>query len=156
MYWKLPPNIKIYEALGAVADGRIEMVNDTEAKVYSSSRNKFYSVTYDPKTQAIMANDNGSYWQGYLGYPSIAFLMQTGAIRFDTKYAEALKDIAWKDINTKFKNDFDKTVEYIHELLGGQGFSVEDFLEEVGNIQKQIEILNLSLLGKKTKPPVGY
>ena len=156
MHWKLPPNIKIYEALGAVADGRIEMVSDTEAKVYSSSRGKFYTVTYDPKTQAIMANDNGSYWQGYLGYTSIALLMQIGVIIFERKYAEALKDIAWKDINTKFKNDFDKTVEYIHELLREQNFSVEEFLEEVENIQKQIKVLNLSLLGKKKKPPSGY
>jgi len=156
MYWKLPPDIKIYEALGAVADGRIEMVNDTEAKVYSSSRGKFYTVTYDPKTRAIMANDNGSYWQGYLGYPSIAFLMQIRVIAFERKYAEALKDIAWKDVNTKFKNDFDKTVEYIHELLREKKLSVEEFLNEVVNIRKRIEKLNLSLLGKKIKPPAGY
>ena len=28
MHWKLPPNIKIYEALGAVAGGWIELVNE--------------------------------------------------------------------------------------------------------------------------------
>ncbi|MFZ1075166.1 MAG: hypothetical protein WAN50_02225 [Minisyncoccia bacterium] len=36
MKWKKPPVIKIYEALGAVADGRIE-VDGNAAKVYSSS-----------------------------------------------------------------------------------------------------------------------
>ena len=156
MYWKLPPNIKIYEALGAVADGRIEMVGEHEVRVYSSSRGKFYTVTYGPERQAIMANDNGSYWQGYLGYPSIAYLMQIGVIRYDARYAEAVKDIAWKDINTQFKNDFDKTAEYIHALLEQKGIAVSEFLQEVGNIQQQIEHLHLALLGKRTKPPVGY
>jgi hypothetical protein len=94
MKWKLPPRIKIYEALGCIADGRME-VEGNMAKVYSSSRGKFYTVTYDPERQAIMANDNGSYWQGYLGYPSIAFLMHVGAIRFDHAYAEALEGVAW-------------------------------------------------------------
>ena len=36
MYWKLPPDIKICEVLGAVADGRIELVDENEAYVYSS------------------------------------------------------------------------------------------------------------------------
>lgn len=62
MKWKHPPITKIYEALGSVADERIELVGSS-AKVYSSSRNKFYVVSYEPG--AIMANDNGSYWQGY-------------------------------------------------------------------------------------------
>lgn len=155
MKWKLPPDIKIYEALGAVADGRIEM-DGNEAKVYSSSKNKFYTVSYDTKSKAIMANDNGSYWQGYLGYPSIAFLMRKEIIRFDSVYAEALKGIAWKDINTRFKNDFGKTTEYIHGILQTKGISIESFLKEVSGIQAQIEALNLSLLGKRTKPPAGY
>ena len=155
MKWKLPPDIKIYEALGVVADERVE-VDENKAKVYSSSGNKFYTVTYDAEHRSIMANDNGSYWQGYLGYPSIAFLMMTGAIRFDDVYAEALKGIAWKDINTKFKNDFDKTAVHIHSLLREREVSVGDFLKEVDDIQTQIEMLDLSFLGKKIKPPIGY
>lgn len=155
MEWKLPPKIKVYEALGCIADGRMEVEGNT-AKVYSSSRGKFYTVTYDPKARAIMANDNGSYWQGYLGYPAIAFLMHISEIEFDWTYAEALRGIAWKDINTKFKNDFDKTTEHIHEILKERGVSVEMFLEEVDGIMKRTEELDLSLLGKKTKPPSGY
>jgi hypothetical protein len=37
MKWRHPPLIKIYEALGAIADGRVE-VNGMTAKVYSSTR----------------------------------------------------------------------------------------------------------------------
>lgn len=154
MKWKLPPKIKIYEALGCIADGRMSIEGNT-AKVYSSSGNKFYTVVYDPDKNAIMANDNGSYWRGYLGYPAIAFLMQSGVISFDAVFAEALKGIHWKNVNIKFKNDFDKTVEYVHELLESKGVSLADFLKEVDRIFNQIEKLNLSLLGPKVFPPSG-
>ena len=105
MKWGSPPDIKIYEALGAVADGRVEM-NGTTAKVNSSSGGKFYDVEYDPSAGAIMTNDNGSYWKGYLGYPAIAFLMLSGTLPYDSGMGELVKGIAWKDVNTKFKNDF--------------------------------------------------
>src|SRR3990167_10799320 len=100
MKWKLPKTIKVYEALGALADGRVEATGDT-GKVYSSSRKKFYDVSYDPINQAIMSNDNASYWQGYLGYPAIAYLMKIGQLPFNQKFADGLKGIAWKDINSK-------------------------------------------------------
>ncbi|MFA5962108.1 MAG: hypothetical protein WC848_05485 [Parcubacteria group bacterium] len=155
MKWKLPPKIKIYEALGSLGDGRIEISGNT-GKVYSSSGQKFYAVVFDPEQKSIMANDNGSYWQGYLGYPSIAFLMKTGIIKFNSVYSEALKGIAWKDINTEFENDFGKTADYVHEMLKERGIASSDFLEEVDSIYGQIEKLDLALLGSKTKPPQGY
>ena len=155
MKWKLPPKIKIYEALGTLAGGRIEMVGDA-AKVYSSSGNKFYTVTFDPSTSSIMANDNGSFWQGYLGYPAIAYLMQMGVITYNEKYSEALKGIAWKDVSAKFKNDFDKTINYVHELLNERGVDLREFESEIENIFEQIKKLDLSFLSLKTKPPKGY
>jgi len=155
MKWKLPPKIKIYEALGAIGDDRIHVTGNT-ARVYSSSGNKFYTVTYDPEKQAIMANDNGSYWQGDLGYPAIAYLIKTGRITHDPQYAEALKSIQWKDINTKFKNDFEKTAAYINEVLAKKGIDRTEFQREIMAISQQIEILDLSFLGKKKRPPSGY
>ena len=104
-FWKQPPFIKVYEALGAIADDRIK-IDGNSAKVYSSSGNKFYTVSYDPAGSSIMCNDNGSYWAGYLGYPAIAYLLKIGVIPFDLSLANLLKDIAWKDINQDFKNDF--------------------------------------------------
>lgn len=155
MKWKLPPKIKIYEALGCIGDGRIE-IKENEAKVYSSSGNKFYIVKYDPGKNEIMANDNGSYWQGYLGYPAIAFLMKAKIIKFNSEYAKSLKGIAWKDINTKFKNNFEKTIEYIHSTLNNEGIIVDDFLNEINIVYQRIEKLELSTYGEKIKPPIGY
>jgi len=154
MKWKLPPKIKIYEALGCIADKRIE-IKENEAKVFSSSQGKFYSIKYDGKN-AIMCNDNGSYWIGYLGYPAIAFLMIKGKIKYNLQFAEALKDIKWKDVNVKFKNDYEKTMVYILEKVKEKGFNISELKTEVDNIFEQIKVLNLELLGNKIRPPSGY
>lgn len=92
MRWKNPPIIKIYEALGCIADDRLE-INGTKGKVYSSSRKKFYSIRYDSETNSIMCNDNGSYYIGYLGYPAIAYLMKIGELDFSKEYSNSLKGI---------------------------------------------------------------
>lgn len=153
MKWKYPPIIKIYEALGSIADNRL-YVSENTAKVYSSSGNKFYEVTYDPEKNAIMANDNGSYWKGYLGYPAIAFLFKIGLLDFRPDMARLLKGIKWKDINQKFKNDFDKTLGLIEDSLD-QNYK-EALSAYVNEVDKQIRELDLNLLGAKTMPPEGY
>lgn len=143
----------MYEALGSVADDRVKIFGNS-AKVFSSSGNKFYDVIYNPDTQSIMTNDNGSYWKGYLGYPAIAFLMKTGVVSYDKNVAGLLKSIAWKDINQKFKNDFDKTLEYI--LSSKSDKEKRDLNNLVTKIDTEIKDLKLNYLGKKTLPPSGY
>lgn len=153
--WKIPPRIKVLEALGAIGDERIQ-INGNEAKVYSSSRNKFYSVEYDKKTNTISSNDNGSYWKGYLGYPAIAYLMKIGELPVNLQFCEQLKDIKWKDINQKFKNDFEKTEKTIMDLLKKRGENVEElenFIEEI--LEKLIE-LSLQKPKNIPKPPEGH
>ena len=153
--WKQPPVIKVYEALGCIADGRIEVDGNT-AKVYSSSGNKFYTVTYDPTTNSVMCNDNGSYWQGYLGYPAISFLLATGVIPYSPSSASPLKNIMWKDINQSFKNDFVKTEKYCQDLVLERDGDLTALLADIAQIHKRLLDQPLSLLGTKTKPPSGY
>jgi hypothetical protein len=154
-YWKFPPKIKIYEAIGALADKRLKVENG-ENRLYSSSGNKFYIIKYDENENSIMVNDNGSYWKGYLGYPAIAFLINIGQIKFNQKFLKALGNIKWKDINTEFKNDFEKTIQYCHHLIEERGFNLNNFLVEIDNIEKQVKKLKLKKLGKKIFPPKGY
>lgn len=153
MKWKLPPKIKIYEAIGAVADNRIE-INCDLAKVYSSSGNKFYDVVYDSNKNQIMTNDNGSYWKGYLGYPAIAFLMKNKVLSYSREAGDLLKGVKWKDINQKFKNDFDKTLNYI--LINKSESEVVLLKEFVEKVESEIKKLNIGMLGKKILPPDGY
>lgn len=151
--WKHPPLIKIYEALGAVADGRIEVTGD-QAKIYSSSGNKFYTVRYDPTTKSIMANDNGSFWKGYLGYPAIAFLMKIRVLPYEEEVGVLLKDINWKDINQHYKNDFDKTLGFI---LSSKSEAEKEVLNHFAlRVDANIRTLHLNMLGAKVTPPEGY
>ena len=103
-----------------------------------------------------MANDNGSFWVGYLGYPAIAYLMSIGKIPFDKEFAEALRDVAWKNINTKNKNDFAKTALEIDGVMQQQGVDIKKFHDFLDETIEAIEKLGLSLLGTKQKPPKGY
>ncbi len=151
--WKHPPVIKIYEALGSVADDRVK-IDGNKAQVGSSSGNKFYTVTYDPETQSIMQNDNGSFWKGYLGYPAIALLMKKGVLPYEEGTANLLQGIKWKDLNQRFKNDFDKTLEFI---LDSKTEPEKEVLKRiVSQIDAKIKELNLNLLGEKIRPPEGY
>lgn len=157
-----PPLIKIYEALWAIADERIEIDQQKNednlvcAKIYSSSRKKHYDVTYSEQKNAIMANDNWSYWKGYLWYPALALLFLKWKLALDVEYAESLKDIKRKDINTKNKNDFDKTMIEIDMGLQKNGINIVAFKEYFSRILDEIQNLNLEILGEKLLPPEGY
>ena len=155
MKWAVPPAIKVYEALGCLADQRIEIEGDS-AKISSSSKGKYYTVTYDETSNAIMVNDNGSYWKGYLGYPGIAFLMKKGKLSFIPSFSEALEGIAWKDLNVKYKNDFTQTLQEVHNLLLLKGVDLSSFMSYIQKVLAEIEALSLSYLGKKQLPPEGY
>ncbi|MBI3957097.1 MAG: hypothetical protein HY340_03870 [Candidatus Kerfeldbacteria bacterium] len=155
MKWKHPPSIKIYEALGCIADGRIDVDGNT-ATVRSSSGGKTYTITYDDKKNAIIANDNGSFWQGYLGYPSIAYLLATGRLVSDPVFAGALKDIPWKEVNVRFKNDYAKTETYVLERARERGFDTNELKREIAKIAIRIQELGLNQLGDRIKPPQGY
>ena len=143
----------MYEALGAVADSRIEVSGNT-GKCYSSSGNKYYDITFDPKSNAIMSNDNTSYWTGELGYPAIAFLLKKGVLEYRAELAKLLKGVAWKDINQKFKNDFDAALEYI---LSDMDTNNKDDLEQYTQLLvEEVNKLNLKKLGELVVPPKGY
>jgi len=165
--WLIPPRIKVFEALGVLADKRIELIDSgavdfsggpvcNEAKVFSSSRGKYYTVKFDPTKNAIMSNDNGSYWKGYLGYPAIAFLMVRGLLKFNNAHSVALGGILWKDLNQKFMNDFSKIESVVFALAKEKGVNKEDLVKGAEEVLLQLKKLDLGLLGEKTKPPEGY
>jgi hypothetical protein len=132
MLWKLPPRIKIFEALGSLADGRVEIFEYTpivKAKISSSDGSKFYTVKYDEANNKISSDDNASKWQGYTGYPIIAVLMKLDKLPYDEELARGLKGIAWKVINTKYKNEWNKTEEEIFKELDKERYT--DFAEKV-------------------------
>lgn len=133
---------------------RVELVSNTEGKIWSSSGNKYYEVSYDPDNQLIMSNDNSSYWKSELGYPAIAFLLAADYVEVDKSSFKFLGGILWKDINQKYKNDFPAAAkEVLSNLEPADKQSVETFAEE---ILQQIKSMDLGFLGKRQFPPKGY
>ncbi|MGH7934880.1 MAG: hypothetical protein ACREQN_17195 [Candidatus Binataceae bacterium] len=108
--WKMPPIAKVYEALGALGDGRVRIVSPIHALVKSSAGDKTYEVEVSADGREIAANDNASYWQGYLGYPAIAVLLARGLYRPREQVVRALSGVAWKELNRRFRNDYDRTI----------------------------------------------
>lgn len=149
--WKIPPKIKIYEALGALSDDRVEIIDEAHARVWSSDRSKQYDVFYDVNLKGIIANDNGSYWQGYLGYPSIAFLMAQNKLPCDRKVTEMLSAREWKKLNVANNNDYEKTITLILSILNKK--QREEILNHVEEIMKAIIEQEWLKLPRKKQPP---
>lgn len=152
-YWKFPPTIKIYEALGCLADGRITHT-PTGTLVKSSDYSKTYVVEYDAKTCAIMANDNGSYWQGYLGYPSIAVLLEEGVLSYDKDVSFLLKGIAWKSLNDRYKQDYDLVIAHVLQHIQESGGDILRITQYIQSIQEELKEKRIAKLGSRKKPPV--
>ncbi|MBU5678604.1 MAG: hypothetical protein QXJ96_01030 [Candidatus Aenigmatarchaeota archaeon] len=133
IYWKIPPKVKIYEALGCIADNHVEFISEKEAIVTSSEGNRKYHVSFDLENNFINSDDNGSKFKGYLGYPSIAVLMLKGILPFDKRISDALKGIKWKRLNDKFK-DYNKTIEEALRIAKERGVDekeIENFVSQV-------------------------
>lgn len=151
--WKMPPKAKIYEAVSAVADGRVKIVADGKAEVVSSTGGKTYIVEWSPDISRITSNDNASYWQGYLGYPIIAVLCLLGKLDYDKSIAAHLSGILWKKLNTQYRNDYSKAIDQVLTSLKEQGINSDIIIGEVDRIMEQLGSLKLDRLPKRTAPP---
>ena len=119
--WKLPPRAKVFEAFTAVADGRVRVTGPGSATVVSSGGDKTYDVEWSEDGRTITANDNASYWQGYLGYPILAVLLARGELRADEDAVAALAGVPWHDLNKRFKRDYDAAVAHVLGELEERG-----------------------------------
>ncbi len=148
--WKKPPQAKIYEALSAIADGRVKLLEGQSAEVASSDQSKTYSVAWSEDLNAFTSNDNASYWQGYMGYPLIAVLMLLGKIDFSREAAGLLAGIPWKQLNKRFRNDYAKAVaSVLSDLEATRRGAREMITAEVDRTMAQIEALELEKLPRR-------
>ncbi|MFP3080901.1 MAG: hypothetical protein RXR09_05240 [Acidilobus sp.] len=105
-----PPRIKVLEAAGAIADGRVQMLSTLspdvlEAVVTSSEGDRRYHVKVVKEGKALRAysDDNGTKLRGYVGYPIISVLMLADIIKRDPEVEQALKGIDWRRLNETYK-----------------------------------------------------
>jgi hypothetical protein len=151
--WKSPAKAKIYEALSAIADRRVQLKTETRADVTSSEGNKSYIVIWSPDKSQFTSNDNASYYQGYLGYPIMAVLMKIGELQFDEVVARDLAGIQWKIANKKFKNNYEEAVEFILSDLGKKGVDIARIREHVEQISSELEGKTFERLPIRIPPP---
>ncbi len=150
--WKMPPPIKVYEALGAIGDGRVRFEDEHRALVESSEGDKTYAVEISDDGREISSNDSGSYWQGYLGYPAIAVLLMRGLYRPPANVIDALAGIPWKEINRRFKNDYDKTLAEVNQIVEASGHDPDAVASEVESVADALRKF-APVRGKRRRPP---
>jgi hypothetical protein len=154
--WKMPPPIKVYEALGAIGDGRVRPAGGSGASeewdVISSEGGKTYRVEISANGRAISSNDNASYWQGYLGYPAIAVLIARGTLGASGEATRALAAIPWKELNRRFKNDYARTTAEVARIAGERAGDFEAIRDEAAAILGALAALGLER-GARRRPP---
>jgi hypothetical protein len=147
----MPPIIKVYEALGAIGDGRVRIMDSRRALVTSSDGVKTYEVEVSEDGREISSNDNASYWQGYLGYPAIAVLLARGFYRPPANVTDALAGIPWKTLNRKFKNDYTKTLAEVDKELEQSGHDPDAVRSEAEAVLSFVRRLG-PVRGKRSRP----
>ncbi len=143
-----PPKIKILEASGAIADGRVNIMktdNDENvlAKVISSEKDKEYKIIIKRSENGfiVYSNDNGTKLRGYVGYPIISVMMLMGILSRDQNVEEALKGIDWRKLNETYKKY--NVVEEIVLKKAENKVPKSYILEFRKNVIKEIENMNI-------------
>ena len=150
--WKMPPLVKVYEALGAIGDGRVRIEDGRRATVTSSDGSKTYEVETSADGREIASNDNASYWQGYLGYPAIAVLLARGFHHPPENVTGALAGVAWKELNRKFKNDWARTIAEVGKEVERAGHDPDAVRSEAEAVLSFLRALR-PVRGKRIRPP---
>lgn len=150
----MPPLIKVYEAMGALGDGRVRLQDGGRAQVTSSEGNKTYDVEISADNREISSNDNASYWQGYLGYPGIAVLLARGFYRPPANVIDALAGVPWKELNRRFRNDYDKTLEAVSKTVEENGHDPDAVRIEAEALMEAVRKL-APVRGHRRRPPAA-
>lgn len=151
--WRLPPRAKVFEAFGAVADGRVRLTGPGSATVVSSGGDKTYDVEWSEDGRTISSNDNASYWQGYLGYPALAVLLERGVLQAGEDEVRALAGVPWHDLNEHYRRDYDAAVAHVLAALPEGAPAPEAIERAVGGVLEQLAALDLQRRGRGRRPP---
>jgi hypothetical protein len=138
----------------ALADGRVTFVGDEEAAVQSSDRSKTYKVVWTKDKKAFGANDNASYWVGYMGYPILAAVLHLGLVKYDADIVGQFGDINWNKLNQIYKRRYDDVVEYvISQIEKSERGSSEQIKRHADEVFSTIKALKLGRINPPGDPP---
>lgn len=138
----IPPRVKVLEALGAIADGRVKVLSDKRCEVASSEGSRVYEVYVDLEKGLAYSNDNGTMYRNYIGYPILSFLMLKNVVPFDNEVAVKLKDIRWKTLNENYKK-YSLVEEHVKRLFVTRGGDLGKLEKLVNEVMASLKNLNL-------------
>ncbi len=148
--------LKIYEALWCIGDSRLKLVPSDDgiisAQVISSDRSKTYTVSYRQSDQSIMSDDNSSYYNDEVWYPSLALLLFLDVLDYQSEYGEALSGISWKSLNMENNNDRSLTQQQVDKKLSLQGVDVDALHMYCTMLLAKLWSLWLQYLWEKQRP----
>jgi len=138
---RLPPRIKVLEALSSIADGRVELMN-SKARVVSSDGSREYKVVVDYERRRVYSSDNGTVYRRYIGYPIIAVLMLKGILPYDKEISKKLKGIRWRELNERYKSYriVEGIVKRIYKERGGDEKELDEIVMKVMNKLSKITL----------------
>jgi hypothetical protein len=140
----MPPKIKVLEAAGAIADGRITFTDERNAVVVSSDGSRRYSVYVDLTRKEACSTDNGTVHRGYVGYPIIAVLMLKGALPYDSRIGDALKGVPWKALNERYKK-YAIVENEVKKIVAERGVLPEELERFKNSVYKELRRFKLKL-----------
>jgi hypothetical protein len=141
---RLPPRIKVLEALGAVVDGRVRLVGEGRCEVVSSEGDRVYNVVVEGGF--VYSNDNGTLYRGYIGYPILACLIAEGKLPIDAELGEKLKGVPWRRLNEQYK----RYEEVLVRVLTERGIERERAEAYIDAVLRRLAAMRLRL-----KKPTG-
>ncbi len=144
MSLRLPPRIKVLEALGAVVDGRVRLVGEGRCEVVSSEGDRVYNVVVEGGF--VYSNDNGTLYRGYVGYPILACLMAEGKLPIDAELGEKLRGVPWRRLNEQYK----RYEEVLVRILAERGIERERAEAYIDAVLRCLAAMRLRL-----KRPMG-
>ena len=122
----------------------------------SSDGAKTYLVVWDREKTAFGANDNASYWVGYMGYPIIAALMSLDVLLVNHKLADWLAGVNWNQLNKTYKKDYDAAVEYVLDQIARRSGPRDGIKEHAEALFAGLKDLNIGRITPPGPPPKRF
>lgn len=138
---RLPPRIKVLEALGSLVDGRVRLLAPGRCEVVSSEGDRTYRVEIEGNR--AYSDDNGTLYRGYIGYPIMACLMAQGRLPVDRELGERLKGIPWRRLNEMY-GKYEAVMRHIYAERGINREKAERYIDAV---LKELSKMGLVLAG---------
>jgi len=149
---KLPPRIKVLEALSAVCGGRVNVISDKFCRVISSDGTRTYNVYVDVEKRIAYSDDNGTRFRRYVGYPIIAFLMTKKILPIDGEIGKLIRDVRWRELNERYRK-YELVMNDVLKMLRIYGIDRERVEGYINDVLRTLRELRLRYSDKLPPQP---